>query len=244
MAEERVQRRLSAILSVDVVGYSRLMAADETGTLAQLKAIRKELIDPTIAKWHGRSVKTMGDGELVEFASAVDAVQQAAEVQQAMTQRNENVPHDKRIEFRVGINVGDIIVEEDDIYGDGVNVAARLEALSDPGGICISGTAFDQVKAKLDFGFEDLGPQTVKNIPEPVRAYRVLLDSESAGSVVTAPKRRMAPWQRVAVAAAIGFFWLSIHLRNLSRQITVLVRELALTRAEAGDESQLQEDRR
>ncbi len=204
MADERIQRRLAAILSVDVVGYSRLMAVDETGTLAQLKAIRKELIDPTIAKWHGRSVKTMGDGELVEFASAVDAVQQAAEVQQAMTQRNENVPHEKRIEFRVGINVGDIIVEEDDIYGDGVNVAARLEALSDPGGICISGTAFDQVKSKLEFGFEDLGPQTVKNIPEPVRAYRVLLEPESAGTVITAPKRRIVPWQWAAAAATIG----------------------------------------
>ncbi|MCZ6684280.1 MAG: tetratricopeptide repeat protein [Planctomycetota bacterium] len=199
MAEERVQRRLAAILAMDVVGYSRLMAVDETGTLAQLKAIRKELIDPTVAKWHGRSVKTTGDGELVEFASAVDAMQQAAEVQRAMMQRNENVSHEKRIEFRVGINVGDIIVEDEDIFGDGVNIAARMEGLAGAGGVCISGTAFDQVKAKLDFGFEDLGPRTVKNIPVPVRCYRVMLDPDAAGKFVEAPTREMRDRPSVAV---------------------------------------------
>ena len=172
MAEKRVHRRLAAILAADVVGYTRLMRADENGTLAQLKTLRKEVFDPKVAEYGGRIVKTTGDGVLVEFPSAVDAVQHAVDIQGAMAQRNATVPEDRRMELRIGINVGDIVVEGDDIFGDGVNVAARLEGLAEPGAICVSGTVFDQVKDKLEFGFDDLGPQQVKNIDEPVRAYR------------------------------------------------------------------------
>jgi adenylate cyclase len=176
MAEQRAQRRLAAILVADVVGYSRLMRADEVGTLAQLNAIRKELLDPKITEYSGRIVKTTGDGILIEFPSAVDAVQHAVDVQQAMAQRNASVPADRRMEIRMGINVGDVIVEEGDLFGDGVNVAARLEGLAEPGGICISGNAYEQVRDKLQTRFEDLGEQQVKNIDRPVRAYRINLD--------------------------------------------------------------------
>ena len=156
------------------------MAADETGTLAQLKAHRKELIEPKTTEYHGRVVKLMGDGTLMEFVSVVDAVQCAVEVQRAMVERNAAIPERRRLIYRVGINIGDIIIDEDDIYGDGVNLATRLEGLAEPGGICVSGTVFDQVKGKLDLCFEDMGPQAVKNIAEPVRAYRVLLAPTSA----------------------------------------------------------------
>ena len=172
MAPERVERRLAAILAADMVGYSRLMEADETGTLAALKAHRGELIDPTIAEHNGRIVKTTGDGMLAEFGSVVDAVASAVAIQRAMVARNESVPEDRRIRFRVGINLGDIIFDGDDIYGDGVNIAARLEQLAEPGGVCISGMAYDQLKAKVDVGYADLGPQQVKNIAEPVRVYK------------------------------------------------------------------------
>ena len=178
MTPQNVKRKLAAILAADIVGYSRLMGADETGTLAQLKTHRKELIDPKIAEHCGRIVKTTGDGILVEFASVVDAVQCAVEVQRAMTQRNAHVPEDRRLEFRVGINLGDIIIDGDDIYGDGVNIAARLEGLAEPGGICISGTAFDQVEGKLDYGYEFSGEQQVKNIEKPVRVYSVRPDKD------------------------------------------------------------------
>src|SRR5712691_1724799 len=173
MSEERVERRLAAILAADVAGYSRLMGVDEEGTLAALKAIRRELLDLKIKEHRGRIVKTTGDGALVEFASVVDAVRCAVEVQRDMAERNADVPADKRIEFRVGINLGDIISDEDDIYGDGVNVAARLEALAEPGGICVSRVVRDQVRDKLDFTFDDKGEQQVKNIARPVRVYRV-----------------------------------------------------------------------
>jgi adenylate cyclase len=171
--EGRVERRLAAILAADVAGYSRLMGADEEGTLRRLKAHRRELVDPKIAEHHGRIVKTTGDGMLVEFASVVDAVRCAVDVQREMAARNTDVPSEKRIEFRVGINLGDIIIDEDDIFGDGVNVAARLEALAAPGGICVSRTVRDQVRDKLSFSFEDMGEQTVKNIARPIRAYAV-----------------------------------------------------------------------
>ena len=177
MAEQRAQRRLAAILAADVVGYSRLMRADEAGTLAQLNAIRKELLDPKIAEYGGRIVKTTGDGILIEFPSAVDAVQHAVNVQQEMARRNADIAENQRMEIRMGINVGDVIVEGDDLFGDGVNVAARLEGWADPGGICISGNAYEQVRDKLQTRFEDLGEQTVKNIDRPVQAYRVSLDS-------------------------------------------------------------------
>ena len=167
-------RRLAAILAADVVGYSRLMGADEEGTLAELKAIRREVADPKIKEHRGRIVKTTGDGLLLEFASVVDAVRCAVEVQREMGERNAELPPDHRIEFRMGINLGDIIKDGRDIYGDGVNVAARLEALAEPGGICVSRVVRDQVRDKLDFAFEDLGEQQVKNIARPIRAYRVM----------------------------------------------------------------------
>ncbi len=166
-------RRLAAILAADVAGYSRLMERDEEGTLDRLKALRGELFDPKIAEHRGRIVKTTGDGLLVEFASVVDAVRCAVAVQQAMPDRNTGVAADSRIELRIGINLGDVIVEDDDLYGDGVNIAARIEALADPGGVFVSNTVHDHVRDRLPFVFEDLGEQQVKNIARPVRVYRV-----------------------------------------------------------------------
>jgi adenylate cyclase len=185
MAEERVQRRLAAILSADVVGYSRLMGHDETGTLAALKAHRRELIGPKSAEYHGRIVKLTGDGTLMEFGSAVDAVLFAVDVQRAILGRNAEVPEDRRIIYRMGINIGDIIVEGDDIYGDGVNVAARLEGLADPGGVCVSRTVYDHIKGKVELGFKDLGEQKVKNITEPVHVYRI--EPDDIGTQNVAP---------------------------------------------------------
>ena len=172
-----MERRLAAILAADVVGYSRLMGADETGTLERLKSLRKELVQPRITERKGRIVKLMGDGLLAEFPSVVEAVQCAVDIQRSMIGREVDLPDERRIKLRIGVNLGDIIVEGSDIYGDGVNVAARLEALAEPGGICVSGTVFDHVKAKVDLGFEDLGEREVKNIAEPVRVYRVALGS-------------------------------------------------------------------
>jgi adenylate cyclase len=172
-----LERRLSAILAADVVGYSRLMSKDETGTLERLKTLRRVLVQPKIAERGGRIVKLMGDGLLAEFPSVVEAVQSAIDIQQEVTEREPDISDDRRIRLRIGINLGDIIVEGSDIYGDGVNVAARLEALADPGGIFISGTVFDHVKGKVSLDFEDLGEQQVKNIDDPVRVYRVVLDS-------------------------------------------------------------------
>ncbi len=166
-------RRLAAILAADVAGYSRLMGADEEGTLERLKALRRELVDPKIAEHKGRIVKTTGDGLLVEFPSVVDAVRCAVEVQQAMPERNLGIAADSRIELRIGINLGDVIVEGDDLYGDGVNIAARIEALADAGGVFVSNTVHDHVRDRLPFVFEDLGEQQVKNIARPVRVYRV-----------------------------------------------------------------------
>ena len=174
-------RRLTAILAADVVGYSRLMAADESGTLAQLKAHRKELLEPKTAEHHGRIVKLMGDGTLMEFGSVVDAVNFAIDVQRAMVGRNSGVPDDRQITYRVGINIGDIIVDGDDIYGDGVNVAARLEQLADPGGICVSRNVFKHIKNKLDVSFQDMGEQQLKNIPEAVHAYRLVMSAKDLG---------------------------------------------------------------
>jgi class 3 adenylate cyclase len=166
-------RRLAAILAADVAGYSRLMGTDEEGTLERLKALRRELLDPRIAEHRGRIVKTTGDGLLVEFASVVDAVRCAVAVQQAMPERDTGVAAEGRIELRIGINLGDVIVEGDDLYGDGVNIAARIEALADAGGVFVSNTVHDQVRDRLPFVFEDLGEQQVKNIARPVWVYRV-----------------------------------------------------------------------
>ncbi len=180
MAEERVERRLTAILAADVVGYSRLMGVDEEGTLAALKMLRREVADPKIKEHRGRIVHTTGDGLLGEFASVVDAVRCAVEMQREMAARNADVPAERRIDFRIGVNLGDIIIDENDIFGDGVNVAARLEALAEPGGICVSRVVRDQVRDKLAILFEDMGEQQVKNIARPVRVYRILL-AERAG---------------------------------------------------------------
>ena len=180
MAAERIQRRLAAILAADVVGYSRLMREDEAGTLARLKMLRKEVFDPHTADHNGRIVKTTGDGVLVEFASAVDATECAVKIQRALARRNEDVPEGHRIELRIGINLGDIIVDDDDIFGDGVNVAARLEGLCDPGQVYISAVVHDQVEGKIDAAFDDLGERTVKNIDKPIRVFRI---SPAAGSI-------------------------------------------------------------
>ena len=182
-------RRLAAILAADVAGYSRLMGADEEGTLAALKAIRRELSDPKVKEHRGRIVKTTGDGLLIEFGSVVDAVRCAVEVQRAMAERNADVPPDRRIELRMGINLGDIIKDGRDIYGDGVNVAARLETLAEPGGICVSRVVRDQVRDKLAFAFEDLGEQQVKNIARPVRVHRIRLFEEE-GFLTVRPSDR------------------------------------------------------
>ncbi len=173
MKGERVERRLAAILVADVAGYSRLMGEDEEGTLARLKAYRRELIDPTIAERHGRIVKTTGDGLLIEFPSVVEAVSCALTVQRAIVERNAGAPEEQQIVFRIGINLDDIIVEDGDIHGDGVNIAARLEGIAEPGGICISEDAFRQVRGKIEAEFTDLGDQSLKNIARPVRVYRV-----------------------------------------------------------------------
>src|SRR5262252_168768 len=177
-------RKLAAILAADVAGYSRLMGADEEGTLERLKAHRRKLIDPKIAEHHGRIVKTTGDGMLVEFASVVDAVRCAVEVQERMVERNADVASDQRITFRVGINVGDIILDGDDIHGDGVNIAARLEAIAEPGKVCISATGWEHARGKVSFGADDLGEHQLKNIERPVRVFRI-----ASGAPATATRK-------------------------------------------------------
>jgi adenylate cyclase len=174
LATARVERRLAAILAADVAGYSRLMGVDEEGTLAQLKAHRREVIDPKIGEHKGRIVKTTGDGLLVEFGSVIDALRCAMEIQAGMAQRTTASPSDRQIAFRIGIHQGDVVVEDRDIFGEGVNVAARLEGLAKPGGICVSARVQEDAAGRLDLTFEDMGEQTLKNIARPVRAYRVV----------------------------------------------------------------------
>ncbi len=197
MTGERVERRLAAVLAADVAGYSRLMGADEEGTLARLKAVRKVLVDPTIASHRGRIVKTTGDGMLVEFASAVDAVRGGLEVQRGMADQNAAVPPDQRIEFRIGIHVGDIIIDDNDIFGDGVNVAARVENECKPGGVYVSGNAFEQIRGKTDFTFDDLGEKRLKNIERPVRLYAVqgatLAAATTTAAISTMPSDNSKP---------------------------------------------------
>ncbi|MGH7087657.1 MAG: adenylate/guanylate cyclase domain-containing protein, partial [Stellaceae bacterium] len=209
MAEERVQRRLAAILSADVVGYSRLMGIEEAGTLARLKALRREVIDPMIAAHAGRIVKLIGDGTLVEFASAIDAVSCAIEVQKRIREREADRAEDTRIELRIGINVGDVIVDGDDIYGDGVNVAARIEALTEPGGIYVSRSAADHVRDRLPFVLEPRGEQTVKNIARPIEVFRVVADAPDAAGDgrgrAAAPPRRPSPVPDKASIAVLAF---------------------------------------
>jgi adenylate cyclase len=181
---ERIERKLAAILAADVAGYSRLMGVDEARTLAQLKTHRRELIDPKIAEHRGRVVKTTGDGILIEFPSVVEAVGCAVEVQQGMVDRNADVPEDKRITFRVGVNLGDIIIDGDDIHGDGVNIAARLEAMAEPGMVCMSAAAWEQARGKVPFGADDLGEHQLKNIERPVRVFRI-----TSGASATATRK-------------------------------------------------------
>src|SRR5687768_8036961 len=201
----RAERRLAAILAADVVGYSRLMGQDEQGTLARLKTHRREFIDPLIAEHRGRIVKLMGDGALVEFASVVDAVACAVAIQEGMAGRERDLPAAERIRFRIGVNLGDVIVEGEDIYGDGVNVAARLEGLAEPGGICVSGKVREELRKRLELAFAPMGRQRVKNIAEPVEAWRVVL-----GGVRSARRLwRMPRLARRAVAAALGLLLLA-----------------------------------
>ena len=202
MAEERLQRRLAAILSADVVGYSRLMGMDEAGTLSRLNALRRELIDPTIAAHAGRIVKLMGDGALVEFASAVDAVTCAIEIQRQLREHDAGGSEDNPIQFRIGINVGDIIIEGEDILGDGVNIAARIEGIAEPGGISISEDAWRQVQGKVATNFVDAGEQSLKNIARPVRVYRLDLAPKAAtASVVLRPMPVQSDKPSIAVLA-------------------------------------------
>jgi adenylate cyclase len=171
MIEERVRRRLAAILAADVVGYGRLMGQDEAGTLAALKARRREMVSPLVTEHHGRIIKVMGDGVLIEFASAVDAVTCAVEIQKRFVEANQSLPEERRIVLRIGIDLGDVIVQGSDIYGDGVNIAARLEALAEPGGICLSGKMHNEVRSKSGYAFEDMGDVELKNIANPVRHH-------------------------------------------------------------------------
>jgi adenylate cyclase len=187
LANDRVERRLTAILAADVAGYSRLMGGDEEGTLAQMKAHRRSLVDSKIEEHRGRIVKTTGDGLLVEFASVVDAVRCAVDVQRGMIARNAEIAKDKRIEFRMGVNVGDIIIDGGDIFGDGVNVAARLEGIAEPGGICVSARVQEDVRGKLDVTFSDEGEQKLKNIEWPVRVYRVQLSGAAPTAKIALP---------------------------------------------------------
>jgi adenylate cyclase len=200
MASDPVKRRLAAILAADIAGYSRLMGTDEEGTLARLKSYRSELIDPKNKQHRGRIVKTTGDGILIEFPSVVDAVRCAIEVQQGMMERNAQVPEEKRIEFRVGINLGDVMVEGRDLYGDGVNIAARLETLAVPGGICISETVLNHARDKVAFETEDAGEQTLKNIGRPVHVYRIILDPRQRQAASQSPASNLALPDKPSIA--------------------------------------------
>jgi len=197
-----MERRLAAILVADVVGYARLIEADEAGTLAALKARRRSVLEPLLAKYRGHLVKLMGDGALVEFASAVNAVQCAIELQEEMDKANSGLAPDKAIVLRIGINLGDVVVEGSDLYGDGVNIAARLEAMAEPGGICISGSIHEQVKGKMKLAFEDMGRQSVKNIGEPVQVFRL---GQSLGFKHSSPSREPLPLPEKPSVAVLPF---------------------------------------
>ncbi len=246
MVEQRVERKLAAILAADIVGYSRLMEADEEGTHARLRVLRRQFIYPAVAAHRGRIVKTTGDGALTEFASVVDAVRCAVELQRGMVARNAVVPQDRRIVFRMGVNLGDVIVEEDDIYGDGVNIAARLEALAEPGGLLVSGTVYDHIREKVPYAFTDKGAQTVKNISQAVRVYALGADAvaalpEAPASIGTSRlvglsnSRRLwlaATGLAAAVALAAGV-WFAVkpsgspQLSDAARRLSIVVLPFA-----------------
>ena len=193
MEAPSIERRLAAIVAADVVGYSRLMEVDEEGTLARMKTVRLELIDPAIAKCRGRVIKTTGDGMLIEFQSVTEALRCAVDFQQRMARRNRDLPASRALLYRIGINLGDVIAEESDIFGDGVNVAARLESMAEPGGICVSAAVRDQVGDRLEIGYADLGQQQFKNISRPIRAFKVLLDGQAANGGRPTSDRSSAP---------------------------------------------------
>jgi TolB-like protein/class 3 adenylate cyclase len=237
MAEARLERRLAAILAADVAGYSRLMGSDEEGTLVTLKAHRRELIDPKIAEHRGGIVKTTGDGALVEFASAVDAVRCATEIQRAMARRNADIPKDRRIEFRIGINVGDIIFNEGDIYGDGVNIAARVETLASPGAICLSDYAYQQIKGKLALDLSDMGEHQLKNIAQTMRIYGIRLDDISTRPALALPDKpsiAVLPFQNMSADPEQDYFADGIVEEIITalsrfRQLFVIARNSSFT---------------
>src|SRR5437660_396957 len=202
MVDQRVDRRLTAIFAGDVAGYSRLMGADEEGTLSRLNAHRREFLEPKIAEHRGRIVKRTGDGILIEFGSAVDAARCAIEIQRGMVERNAPVPQDSRIELRIGIHVGDVIIEDGDIFGDGVNIAARLEGIAEPGAVCISDDTYRQVRGKLDVDFQDAGEHELKNIARPIRVYRLQPGGSSTGAAEIAlpdkPSIAVLPFQNLS----------------------------------------------
>ncbi len=224
MAEERVQRRLAAILAADVVGYTRLMQQDEAGTLAQLKTLRREIFDPKTTQYGGHIFKNTGDGALTEFQSGVGAVECAVEIQRVLALRNAEVPEDRRIILRLGIGLGDVIVDGEDLYGNAVNVAARMEGLAEPGSICVSGNVREHVGNSIDVNFEDLGEQTVKNIDQPIRVYRVLPVAEqvaAAASMSDAVLITLNP-ELTALSAAYGQYkWLTGKAPDVSASLLV-----------------------
>ena len=202
MTNQEVKRKLTAILSADVKGYSRLMGEDEIRTIRTLAAY-KEVMTKLIQHHYGRIVDAPGDNVLAEFGSVVDAVECAVEIQKELKNRNAELPENRRMEFRIGINLGDVVEQGEKIFGDGVNISARVQGLADGGGICISGTAFDHVKNKLPLGYQFLGEQTVKNIAEPVRVYRVLMEPEAAGKVIGEKKAKPRQWQRTVIGLSL-----------------------------------------
>ena len=215
MVTASVERRLAAILATDVVGYSRLVEHDEAGTLSALKALRRDVFDPLLSQHHGRTVKLMGDGSIVEFGSVVEAVACAVAVQKGVADHQTGVSPERRIVFRIGINLGDVVVDADDLLGDGVNIAARLEQICEPGSIMISGTAYDHLQGKLDLPLEATGEQRVKNIDRPIRAYRMRLDGKHSGIPTAQPSANGR------VSHRLPFFPSSTCLATPTRNISV-----------------------